>query len=202
MKLGHDQFHHYTTRKITFESTPGLFLLDGVPLNRSTKHPASEDYFGDDASRLLPMLLAYKYEDDAMTCNQRFRPINTREGAGARKAIITNRLKLPERVRLLDMAKEKVEKQQLAEAHDHIYKDNNFLQIHLAESRNNPLVLTERLVFSSERQLRSTKHMHSCVVHTPLPANARLGLSPLRQYGRGQDKLHYTQDRKKFLFSR
>ncbi len=61
MKLGHDQFHHYTTRKITFESTPGLFLLDGVPLNRSTKHPASEDYFGDDASRLLPMLLAYKY---------------------------------------------------------------------------------------------------------------------------------------------
>lgn len=220
MRLGHDQFHKYTTAKVTFESQPGLFMMDGIPLSRSSKYPGLEEQelHANSQNDFSPLLGGYsdyyysstrdigtatgsRYPDIRCTTGTQ-RATTTAAGTKRAKALVTNRLKIPERHLLQKLEYLQTEKQKKADQYNHIYKDNNFMQIRIKEVRDNPLLMTERLVFSSERQLRSTKHMHSCVVHTPKPPNASLGLSPLRQYGRGQDKRHHNKDKAGFLFSR
>jgi hypothetical protein len=73
----------------------------------------------------------------------------------------------------------------------HIYHDDNFARTSREEHKA-AAVISSRTWLPSDRILKSAVASHTCVVTTTKPPNqTALGLTPLRQYGGGQDKPHH-----------
>jgi hypothetical protein len=190
MKISHEYFQRYCTRAVTFEEQSGVFLVDGLPLNRSHDlHQIENAIDGAHAvidSKLPSLTEIHLNSTPGASPTSKFRS----------RALTTNRLKLPERDHIMRAEQHNEEVNQAAWLHNKIYKDDNFAKILDKDRQSNPALLTGRLIFSSEEQLRSLTRAYTSHVKTRPPPNAQLGLTPLRQYGNGQDKPHHIQIKK------
>lgn len=249
MKLNHDYFKNYNTRKVQFRKSTGLFVLDGEPVPRSVLEDESKsrEVVMKYGSKLLesstqlvytpglqdisplrrhhllqiagnitsPQRLSHSRATTRASTSQSSRPLSRafspprsvlNEMARLEAArtctpvyqVLENervqtpkqysgRLKTPQYEVVTDY--EKAVHEAKAEFHTHIYHDNNFAQIYKQQQDKNA---AERLWNAREKNIRDLRNSWTSEVRTETPTNTKvLGLTPLRQYGNGQDKPHH-----------
>ena len=179
MKVSHLYFDKYCTRNVTFENTPGLFHVNGEPIQREVLEELSMSRSHRHDRKQLPEFGKSTVVSALTSPSKDLTVVPRKQKETVSKPHPLHPEEISE-IRAKEVAKLK-----------HIYHDDNFVRIN-RESKEH-IVTGKRTWLGSNNLYNHTVACMTGVVQTEVPQNRKqLGLTPLRQYGHGQDKPHHV----------
>ncbi len=182
MKMSHLYFDKYCTRKVQLEKSSGLFQFDGQTISR--------EYLEDSGNKSK---LANTLSSIQQT---QYDHIGGAPQSIEGEAVRTTRGKVNKKKKELHPEEKAELRAKEIAVLKHVYHDDNFVRIN---TENKAMVTASKRVWlPSHQQLQFTTATQCGTVVTAKQPNKRLGLTPLRMYGGGQDKPHHIATAKNY----